>query len=64
LHNESKIIPVSTRVDNWNGVSGVCMGVPAIINGRGVKELWNLELGPSELEKLKNSATLLKSYLS
>jgi len=62
--DESKIMPVSARVDNWNGISGVCMGVPAVINRSGVKELWNVALEPSEVEKLQKSAEILKGYLS
>ena len=63
LLDENKIMAVSTHVDNWNGVSGVCLGVPAVINRSGVKELWNVELEPSEIEKLQKSAEILKGYL-
>jgi L-lactate dehydrogenase len=64
VNDENKVMPVSTRVDDWNGVSGVCLGVPAVINRSGVKEISTLELEPSELEKLQKSADILKSYIS
>jgi L-lactate dehydrogenase len=64
MNDENKVMPVSTRVENWNGVSGVCLGVPAVINRNGVKEIPPLALDPTELEKLQNSAEILKSYLS
>ncbi|MCX6786608.1 MAG: L-lactate dehydrogenase [Candidatus Kaiserbacteria bacterium] len=64
LLDENKIIAVSTLVDNWNGVNDICMGVPSVINRSGVKELWNIELEPSEIEKLQKSAEILKGYLS
>jgi len=61
--DEHKIMPVSARVDGWNDVSGICLGVPTIINRSGVKELWPVALDPLEQEKLQKSATILKGYL-
>lgn len=63
LRDEKKIIPVSTRVNNWNGISDVCMGVPAVIYRSGIKELTNIELEPSEIDKLQKSAAILKKYI-
>lgn len=63
LFDQHKTIAVSTHVDNWNGVSGVCMGVPAIIGRQGVERLSPLELNAQEKRKLKRSAEVLKKLL-
>ena len=63
LLDQNKVLPVSSRIENWNGVSGVCLGVPAIVGKEGVKSVWNLELNDEEKEKLKSSAEKIKSYL-
>lgn len=64
VFDENKMMIVSTRVDNWNGISDVCLGVPVIINRNGVNELFTLTLEPDELAKLQKSAEVLKSYIS
>jgi L-lactate dehydrogenase len=63
LLNQNKVIPVSAHAENWNGVSGVRIGMPAVINHNGIKSIWPLELEPAEKEKLAKSATTLKSCL-
>ncbi len=63
LLDENKVVPISTRLDGWNGVSGVCLGIPAVLGRNGVKSIWNLELTYSEKEKLKFSAEKIKGYL-
>jgi L-lactate dehydrogenase len=61
--NQNKIIPVSSRLNNWNGVDKVCLGAPAIIGSEGVVKLWPVELTPVEKEKLQKSAEIIKQYL-
>ena len=63
LFDQSLVLPVSARLDNWNGVSNVCLGTLAIVGRNGVKGLWPLKLNTEEKKKLKKSADLVKSYL-
>jgi L-lactate dehydrogenase len=63
LLDQNKIIPVSHRLDNWNGVSGICLGVPAVIGNMGVVKSWPIELTSIEKEKLQKSAEVIKQYL-
>jgi L-lactate dehydrogenase len=63
LFDQNKIIPVSYRLDNWNGVSDVCIGAPAIIGGAGVIGSWKIELTSEEKEKFQKSAAIIKQYL-
>lgn len=61
--NQNKIIPVSHRLENWNGVNNICLGVPAVIGNNGVVKSWLIELSEEEKEKLQKSAEIIKQYL-
>ncbi len=63
LYDQHKIMPISTRLSKWNGVSDVCMGVPAVIGRRGVEKIWPVKLPADEKKKLIKSAKALKQYL-
>lgn len=64
LYNQHKIMPASTRLNNWNGFSNVCIGVPAVIGRNGIEKVWPLKLPSSELKQFTKSAKILKSYLN
>ena len=46
--------------DGEYGQDDIYIGVPAIINSNGVRELLNLELTKEEQEKLDNSCEIIK----
>ena len=56
LFNKNKIIPISSRLSNWNGVDDVCLGAPVVIGNIGVVKLWQIELTIEEKEKISNYA--------
>lgn len=61
LDNDNSIITVSTYLkDGEYGQDDIYIGVPAIINSDGVKELLKLELNEEEQEKLNNSCKIIK----
>ena len=60
LDDENSILTVSTYLDNKYGQNDIYIGVPAIINKNGVRELVELELNNDEQEKLNNSCNLIK----
>lgn len=63
LHDRKFIIPVSTEPGSAYGIKDICLGVPAVLGRRGVEKVWKVDLTKSEMEKLKKSAGILKSYL-
>lgn len=63
IHDQHLILSVSSRITNWNGVSGVCLGAPAVIGAHGVEKLWPLTLPPDEVEKLHASAEKIRKFL-
>ena len=60
LDNENSILTVSTYLENDYGQNDIFIGVPAIINGEGVRELVNLDLNEEEQAKLDNSCGLIR----
>ena len=61
LDNDNSILTVSTYLkDGQYGQDDIFIGVPAIINSNGVRELLKLELNDEEQEKLDNSCRIIK----
>ena len=61
LDNENSILTVSTYIkDGKYKQNDIFIGVPAIINENGVREVLELELSKEEQEKLDNSCRIIK----
>ena len=60
LDNENSILTISTYLDNKYGQNDVYIGVPAIINSNGVREIVELKLNYEEQAKLDNSCKIIK----
>ena len=60
LDNENSILTVSTYLDDEYGQDDVYIGVPAIINDSGVREIIKLDLNIEEQRKLNNSCEMIK----
>ena len=60
LDNENSILTISTYLDDKYNQNDVYIGVPAIINSTGVREIVELDLTQEEQEKLDNSCQIIK----
>ena len=61
LDDENSVLTVSTYLEDGKyGQNDVYIGVPAIINENGVRELLELDLDNEEYEKLNNSCNVIK----
>ena len=61
LENENAILTVSAYLKNGDyGQDDIYIGVPAVINSKGVRELLYLELNEDEQNKLDNSCKIIK----
>ncbi|HTR25709.1 MAG TPA: L-lactate dehydrogenase [Terriglobales bacterium] len=63
LRDQNTVFSVSTLIENYYGISDVCLSLPAILNRDGVRNVLHLDLSPDEQEKLRRSADILKSTL-
>ncbi|MGM0523600.1 MAG: L-lactate dehydrogenase [Bacillota bacterium] len=60
LYNENSILTVSTYFEGEYDIDGVYMGIPAVVNANGVREILRLNLSDREQQLLENSAKILK----
>jgi len=63
LLNQHRIMPITSRITNYNGINNICIGAPAVIGRKGVEKIWPVQLNTEEKKKLKKSANILKGYL-
>ncbi len=61
LRNEHSILPVSSMLHDWHGISDVCMSVPQIVGRSGVIKALELPVSAQELVGLQNSADHIRS---
>lgn len=64
IHNQRSVLPVSTYLEEYHGISGLCLGVPAIVGRGGVEELVPLALSEEEGRQLGASADKLRTLLA
>jgi L-lactate dehydrogenase len=62
--NEQSVLTVSSHLDDFMGISGVCLSLPAVLAREGIRELLPICLEPDELAALHRSAEVLKSLLA
>jgi L-lactate dehydrogenase len=64
LHNENSILTVSAHLDGQYGEEQLYIGVPAIINRNGIREIVQLDLNQEEQQRFGQSAAVLKDLLA
>jgi L-lactate dehydrogenase len=64
LHDENAILTVSAYLDGQYNEQNLYIGVPAIINRNGIREVMELKLNETEQQQFHHSATVLKDILS
>jgi L-lactate dehydrogenase len=63
VRNENSILPVSTLITDYYGISDVCISIPSHVNINGVEQFLKLDLSDQEQELFKHSANTLKQIL-
>ena len=63
LNDENAILTVSTYQNNEYGQEGMYIGVPAILNKDGVKEIIELKLNDEEQQKFNHSCEIMKENI-
>jgi L-lactate dehydrogenase len=63
LQNENSVLTVSTYLNGEYGQEDIFIGVPAVVNRNGIKEVVELDLNEDELMKFKKSVQVLKSTM-
>ena len=60
MRDSNRILPVSSMLHDFHGISDVCMSVPTLLNRTGVNTAINTPVSDRELAALKRSAETLK----
>jgi L-lactate dehydrogenase len=64
FHDEGRVLPVSSRIEDYRGISGVCLSVPAIVDRCGVESVIPLPMTAVEEAGLKASAERIRGVVS
>ncbi len=60
LYDERRILPVSSLLDDYYGISDVCLSVPAIVHAGGVGDRIEVPMTDEELAGLRASAEAVR----
>jgi len=63
LRDENSILPVSTLITDYYGISDVCISIPSIVNLHGVEQYVKIDLSVEEQKLFKLSANTLKEFI-
>ena len=64
VNNENRIIPTSVMLNGEFGEKDIFVGVPAVINSTGVKEILQIHLTNEELVGFKKSIQIIKNVMT
>jgi L-lactate dehydrogenase len=64
LRNQNTVLSVSSLVQDFYGISDVCLSLPSIVNCSGVAEVLRIQLDASEADQLRRSADVLKRAIA
>ncbi len=64
FHDEGRVLPVSSRVHDYHGISGVCLSVPAIVDRCGVESVIPLPMTAAEIAGLQASANRIRDVVN
>lgn len=62
LHNENRIIPVSTLLEGEYGETDVYCGVPVVLNREGAADVLEIHMTPGETARFKESTAVIREY--
>ncbi len=63
FNDANSIIPVSGYIDNYYDVDGLYIGMPAIINRDGVREVLKIHMSKTDQDKFKDSAKVIRESI-
>ena len=61
LHDENRILPVSSLLEDYDGITDVCLSVPCIVNRGGVDSVLMVPMNEAEKAGLRNSADTIRA---
>ncbi len=56
ISDQKRIFPCSSYLDGEYGLNDICIGVPVVLGRNGIEEIVEIDLEPSDMDHLKESA--------
>ncbi len=63
IRDDNSILPVSTLIENYYQINDVCLGIPSLVNNKGVDKILTIKLSQEEQKNLRHSAETLKEII-
>jgi L-lactate dehydrogenase len=63
VHDEKLVMPVSSMLDNYAGISDVCLSMPSVVDRSGVQTVLPVPLSDAETEGLRRSADTVRAVI-
>ena len=63
LRDEGAVLPVSSMLTDYRGISGVALSIPSVVGARGISHVIDTPFSPRELELLTISAEAVRKTL-
>lgn len=64
LRDQSTVLSISSLIQDYYGISDICLSLPTVVDRVGVERVLHLELGTNEIEGLRRSADILKTMVA
>lgn len=64
LRDQSTVLSISSLIQDYYGISDVCLSLPTVVDRVGVERVLHLDLSTHEIEGLRRSADILKTTVA
>jgi L-lactate dehydrogenase len=64
LRHQNTVLSVSSLIDNYYGISDLCLSLPTVVDRGGIRQVLRLELDEAETAKLRHSADILRTTIA
>lgn len=64
VRNQNTVLPVSSLVTDYYGISDICLSLPSVVNRTGVERIIPLTLDDAEAAGIRHSADVLRQTLA
>lgn len=64
LRDQNTVLSVSSLIENYYGISNLCLSLPTVVNRSGIEKVLRVELSPDEQASLRHSADVLRGTIS
>jgi L-lactate dehydrogenase len=64
VRNQNTVLPVSSLVNDYYGISDICLSLPAVVNRGGIERIIPLTLDETEIAGIRHSADVLRQTLA